>query len=150
MPIQELTSIEIDSLVGTRHAVAGFEYPPNGLQPYYEWLIRTLHLLAESSLGALRVCRDGGSGTSVLIAPGRASISGVVLECAGQTLELAAYNNDTVYLWLFNDAGQAGIGAGLDGIGWPGTAHLKLAEVTIASGQITQILDRRIEHIFSV
>ncbi len=150
MAIQELTSNEIENLVGTRHAVAGFEYPPNGLQPYYEWLIRTLHLLAESSLGALRVCRDSNSDTSVLIAPGRASISGVVLEYAGQTLDLAAYNNDTVYLWLFNNTGQGGIGLGADGDGWPGTTHLKLAEVTITSGQVAQILDRRIDHLFSV
>jgi hypothetical protein len=150
MPIKELTSDEIDSLVGTRHPIAGIEYPPNGLQPYYQWLIRALHLLAESSFGALRVSANDSSDTSVQVAPGRASISDVVLDHPGQTLSLSSYNNDSAYIWLFNSTGTPAIGVGTDAAGWPGTPHLKLAKVTIVAGQITQIVDRRIEQALSV
>ncbi len=150
MPIKELTHDEIESLVGTRHPITGIEYPPNGLQPYYQWLVRTLHLLAEASLGALRISADDSSGTSVQVTPGRASISGVVLDHSGQLLDLSSYNNDTAYIWLFNNSGSPSIGIGTDAAGWPGMSHLKLAEVTIVSGQISQILDRRIEQVLSV
>lgn len=150
MPIKELTHNEVENLVGTRHTITGIEYPPNGLQPYYHWLIRTLHLLAESSLGALRVSADDSSGTSIRVAPGRASISGVVLDHWGQLLDLSSYNNDTAYIWLFNNSGTPSIGVGADASGWPGMSHLKLAEVTMVSGQISHILDRRIEQILSV
>ena len=150
MAIRPLTSDQIDSLVGTRHSTAGIEYPPDGLQPYYEWLVRTLHLLAESSCGSFRVARDEANDTTVRIAPGRAEISGVVLEFAGGSEDLAAYNNDTAYLWLEDNGGSAQVGIGTDANGWPGGAHIKLAEVTLAAGQIDTILDRRFETIFRV
>jgi hypothetical protein len=150
MPIKELTPDQIDALVGTRHPATGIEYPPNGLQPYYHWLLRALHLLAESSLGNLRVAADDTSDTSVVIAPGRATISSVVVDFAGQTSDLSAYNNDTAYIWLFDNTGTAGLGIGTDAAGWPGTPHIKLAEVALAAGVITQILDRRLETVFSV
>ena len=72
MPIQELTSAEIEALVGTRHGVTGVEYPPNGLQPYYQWLMRAVHLLAEAASlsGGLRVSRDTASATRVRRRPG--------------------------------------------------------------------------------
>lgn len=150
MPIKELTYDEVEDLVGTRHPSTGIEYPPNGLQPYYQWLVRTLHLLAESSLGALRITADDSSDTTVRVIPGRASIVGTVLDHPGQLLDLSGYNNDTTYVWLFDNSGSPAIGVGADATGWPVIAHLKLAEVTIVSGQITQILDRRIEQVLSV
>ncbi len=150
MPIQELTPDQIDSLVGTRHPETGIEYPPNGLQPYYHWLIRALHLLAESSLGALRVAEVDSSDTAIQIAPGRVSISGVVLDFAGQVSELAAFNNDTAYISIFNNAGSPGISISADASGWPVGSHIKLAEVTITAGVISNILDRRMETVFSI
>jgi hypothetical protein len=150
MPIQELTSDQIDSLVGTRHPSAGMEYPPNGLQPYYYWLIRALHLLAESSLCAFRVAADDSSGTSIQIAPGRATISGVVLDFLGETNDLSAFNNDTAYVWLRDTAGAPGIGINSDSGGWPVIPHIKLAEVTIVAGVISNVIDRRSETVFSV
>jgi hypothetical protein len=150
MPIKELTPDQIDSLVGTRHPSAGIEYPPNGLQPYYQWLIRALHLLAESSLGALRVAGDDSSDTTITIAPGRVTISGVVLDFTGQTSDLSAFNNDTAYVWLRDNAGSPGIGINGASGGWPVIPHIKLAEVTITAGAITGILDRRTETVFSV
>ena len=150
MSIKELTPDEIDALVGTRHPVTGVEYPPNGLQPYYYWLIRALHLISESSVGALRVAAEATSATAVQVSPGRASISGVVLDYSGETIDLSGFNNDTAYVWLYNNAGSLAIGTATDAAGWPGVTHLKLAEVVIASGEITQIIDRRIDHLFSV
>ncbi len=149
MPIKELTSDEIESLVGKRHASTGIEYPPNGLQPYYEWLVRSLHLLAESSFSALRVSADDASSTGVVVSPGRSNISGVSLGYDGETLDLSTYNNDTAYLWLYDNAGAAQVGMASESSGWPGVAHIKLASVSIAAGEVTQIIDRRIEHVLS-
>jgi len=150
MAIQTLSSEQIDSLVGTRHDTTGFDYPPDGLQPYYEWLVRTLHLLAESSCGSLRVAQDDAGGTTVRIAPGRAEISNIALDYTGGTIDLSSYNNDTAYLWLEDDSGSAHIGVDTDANGWPAGAHIKLAEVTLSAGAITTILDRRFETIFRV
>jgi hypothetical protein len=150
MAIKELTAQAMELLVGTRHASTGFEFPANGLQPYYEWLIRALYLLGESSAGALRVAEDDVNATTVWIAPGRASIAAVTLAYGGGTLELGSYNNDTAYVWLYDDAGNAAIGIGAAAGGWPAGNHIKLAEVTLSSGAITEILDRRFETIFRV
>jgi hypothetical protein len=149
MAIQELSTSEIDALTGTRHALAGFAYPAIGLQPYYEWLVRTLHLLGEASAGGLKVNRDDQSNTGVLVTPGRATLAGVALAYAGETLDLASFNNDTAILWLYDDAGEAAVGVGSDAGGWPVVPHIKLAEVTLAAGQVTDILDRRLESLFS-
>ncbi|MFW6059382.1 MAG: hypothetical protein ACODAQ_04330 [Phycisphaeraceae bacterium] len=150
MPFEQLTSDQIESLVGTRHASTGIEYPPIGLQPYYEWLVRTLHLLTESSCGALRVARDDGNDTTVRIAPGRLSISGAALAYPGGTQDLSAYNNNTALLWLEDDSGSAVLGVDASANGWPVDPHIKLAEVILAEGVITDILDRRFETIFRV
>jgi hypothetical protein len=144
MTIKELTPDQIEQRVGTRHAGTGIEYPPSGLQPYYHWLMRTLHLLAESSAAALRVARDDADATTIRVLPGRASIGGVALAYAGGTVDLAAHNNDTAYVWLEDDGGATVKTAGA-ATGWPATAHIKLAEVTLAGGEITDVLDRRFE-----
>jgi hypothetical protein len=144
MAIEELSSADIEQRVGTRHPRTGLEYPPSGLQPYYQWLMRALHLLAESSAGALRVARDDTSLTTVRVLPGRASIAGVALDYPGGTLDLAALNNDTAYVWLEDDGG-AQVKTATDATGWPSGAHIKLAEVTLSAGEITAVLDRRFE-----
>lgn len=105
MSIQELTSEEITALVGTRHPVVGFEYPVNGLQPYYEWLMRTL--------------------------------------------DLSSYDDATALIWLDTVEDHATVRAGVSNSGWPPYPHIKLAEVTLASGAITAILDRRSESMLS-
>lgn len=149
MTIRDLSSDQITELVGTRHAVTGVEFPPAGLQPYHEWLVRQLHHLAESSAGNLRVVPDDTAQTTVRVMPGRASIGGVALVYGGGAIDLATYNNDTAYLWLEDDSGAASIGIATDAAGWPGSAHIKLAEVTLAAGVIVEILDRRFETMLS-
>ncbi len=150
MTIRDLSSDQITDLVGTRHQTTGVEFPPAGLQPYHEWLVRQLHHLAESSCGALRVVRDDESATTVRVMPGRASVDDAVLAYDGGVFDLAAYNNDAAYLWLEDDSGSASIGIASSGSGWPGGAHLKLAEVTLAAGAISDILDRRFEAVLRV
>ena len=149
MAIRDLTASYIDSLIGTRHTITGFEYPPNGLQPYYQWLVNALHLLAEASAGGLRIDRDEANDTTVNIAPGRAALDGVVLVYSGGISDLATFNNDTVYVWLYDNAGAAAISKGSAVVGWPVTTHIKLAEVSLSAGLIINILDRRHETIFS-
>lgn len=149
MPTSDLSTEALQSLVGTRHATTGIEFPPVGLQPYHDWLIQTLHRLAESSAGALRVSRADDDAT-VHVAPGRASIDDVALQLPETTLNLAAFNNSTALIWLADDSGSATVLAADTGTGWPGTAHLKLAEVTLASGVVTAVLDRRFETVFRV
>ncbi|MEM9914545.1 MAG: hypothetical protein AAF911_06270 [Planctomycetota bacterium] len=150
MPSIDLSPDAIHDLVGTRHNATGIEFPPAGLQPYHDWLIRTLYRLAESSVGAFRVNRASDNATTVHISPGRASIAGVVLTLDEATIDLAAFNNDTAYVWLGDNAGAAQLGNATASAGWPSGAHLKLAEVTLAGGAITTVLDRRLETLFRV
>ncbi len=149
MTIRELASEDIAGLVGTRHPIVGFEYPPNGLQPYYQWLISTLHLLAEAGVGGLRVAQDDISDTNVVVSPGKVTLDGLVLNYSGGNIDLAAFNNDTALLWIYNNTGFAAIGTASTLASWPAYPHIKLAEVSLLAGAITQIQDRRHETILS-
>lgn len=147
MPSSDLTSQDITALVGSTHPVTGVSYPEAGLQPYYEWLIRSLYRLAEASAGDLRVWHDADSATSVWVAPGRCEISGSALAYAGGTVDLATYNNSTALIWVEDNAGSAQIGTADPGSGWPVGDHIKLAEAQLESGEVTLITDRRFETI---
>jgi hypothetical protein len=148
MALRELSASDLQSLVGTRHAATQVEYPPLGLQPYYEWLMRTIEHLAETALPDFKVRRDDASAASIHVMAGRAMVNGVVLSAAGQAIDLAFFDDDITLVWLENDEG-ASIGYGAAEDGWPVTPHLKLAEVTIADGVITLIVDRRIEQVLA-
>jgi len=145
MSIKDLTSTEIASLVGTRHAQTGVEYAEAGRQPWHEWIMRSIHHLSEGAEG-LDVRADS-TAMYVTVTPGRAVIDDVVLVYAGATVNLSSYNNDTAYLWLYDSGGGvAAVGAGTDAAGWPTTtSHIKLAEVTLSAGAVTTIVDRREE-----
>ncbi|MEM1108715.1 MAG: hypothetical protein AAGH99_08500 [Planctomycetota bacterium] len=150
MPSPDLSTDAINALVGTRHPTTGIEFPPSGLQPYHDWLIRTLHRLAESSAGGLRVQRAEGDPVGICIASGRASIAGVALSLEEYSTSLAGFNNDTTLVWLADASGEAEVGTTSVANGWPSSDHLKLAEVSIEAGEITSILDRRFETVFRV
>ena len=135
MPIDPPDSAALALDAGSRHPVTGVLTPDLGMQPYYDWLLESLHLLSESACGQLRVVQDDANSTTVRVMPGRASISDVTLAVNAQTLDLAGHNNDTAYVWLEDDSGSPLIAAGADGDGWPVSAHIKLAEVTLALGE---------------
>ncbi|MEO1235559.1 MAG: hypothetical protein AAFX76_02095 [Planctomycetota bacterium] len=148
MSTSDLTVEQINQLVGTRHPVTGIEFPPSGLQPYHDWLIRTLHRLADSSFGYWRVDRAGVSPTSISVAPGRASIASVAVDSEGTVIDLAGFNNETAFVWLEADGNEALVAAGAASEGWPATAHLALAEVALDGGAIAAIVDRRLDAVF--
>jgi len=147
MPSLDLSSPQIAGLVGDTHPVTGLSYPEAGLQPYYEWLIRSLYRLAESSAGDLRVWHDADDAASVWVAPGRCSIAGQALSYAGGSIDLAAYNNSSALIWIEDNAGSPLIGVADIGAGWPGGDHIKLAEAVLDSGEVTLITDRRFETV---
>ncbi len=144
MGVKDLTKSEAKALEGTRHSVARFEYPAEGLSPYYTWLRNALKHLGDASAGWLRVHKSDAADDQIYVAPGRCVIDGVLLTYAGADVDLAAYQNDTAYVWLYNSGGTATIGTAADGTGWPSDAHIKLAEVTLATS-VSSITDRRNE-----
>ncbi|MEM8737670.1 MAG: hypothetical protein AAGG38_04230 [Planctomycetota bacterium] len=148
MSFLDLDAEQIAALVGTRHGETGVEFPEAGLQPYHDWLIRTLHRLAERSLGALRVERSDTAESAVWVAAGRASLAGEAVVVEARDLDLAAFNNSTAYVWLEAGEGSGEVEAGASEAGWPGGAHLKLAEVVLASGRVESVVDRRLETVF--
>lgn len=150
MSQMELSPQQISDLVGSRHPATGIAFPPAGLQPYHDWLIQTLHRLAEASAGDLRVGRADAPPTAIHLAPGRCSIGGVGLSLAATTIDLATVNNDTALVWVYDDNGNAVASTATAATGWPSAAHLKLAEVTLAGGAVTGILDRRFETVLRV
>ncbi len=145
MPAQDLTSQQIATLVGSSHPVTGLSYPEAGLQPYYQWLIQSLHRLAEASAGDLRVWHDADDAASVWVAPGRCSIASQALAFAGGSIDLGLYNNSTALIWVEDNAGLALIGTADTATGWPAGDHLKLAEAVLDAGEVTLITDRRFE-----
>ncbi|MCE9590161.1 MAG: hypothetical protein K8S99_06520 [Planctomycetes bacterium] len=149
MAFRDLTDEEIDALVGTRHAVTGIEFPPNGLQPYYRWLIRTLYRLSEAAAGGLRVERDDASLTSVRIAPGRASLFDTTLEYTGGVFDLAPFNDNIALIWIEDGGGDATIGGAAASEGWPSTPHVRLAEVVVEGGSVVELRDRRADSMLS-
>ena len=149
MPIAPPTSDALDALVHTRHSITGIEYPPAGLQPYHDWLLQTLHLLAQASAGNLRVTPDADDPLSVWVAPGRASLGGVPLAWPGGSLDLASHHNSTLLIRLEKQGeSPAIVAASLDDPP-PAAPHLTLAEVTLDAGRISRIVDRRFETILS-
>ena len=148
MPIRDPDPTDTQQLIGTRHATTGIEFPPPGLQPYHDWLIRTLAHLADASCGALRVARDADTPTAVVVMPGRATLASTPIDFPGVTLDLAAHNNTAVLLALIVDAGAPAVHVAPLADGWPADPHIKLAQVTLAAGVVTAIVDRRFESIF--
>lgn len=147
MPAQPLGSEQIAALIDTADPRTGVTYPAAGTQPWYEWLVRTVHRLAQASAGDLAVYADEDAASSVFIAPGRCSIDGVALAYPGGSVDLSLYNNATALIYLEDDGGTPAVGLATTLDSWPVGNHLKLAEATLANGQIDAILDRRFETI---
>lgn len=148
MSIRDLSSQEIEQLIGTRHGTTGIEFPPPGLSPYYSWLIRTLHHLAESSVGNLRVTRDEANPTSIHVMPGRATIGGEARAFVGETIDLAQFNNSSVLVSLQADGETCAVQITDETSNWPAPPHIKLARVALAEGKIVAVEDRRMDALF--
>lgn len=101
---------------------------------------RILELLALNA--ELEVYPDTTAATTVGVGAGRRTLGNTALVYAGGTVSLASYNNTTALLWFWNDNGTPRVTAGSS---WPSYPHWKLAEVALAAGAITAILDRRSE-----
>jgi hypothetical protein len=123
---------------------------PTGVQSW--WYLIDLFIRVDrgcAPISAGLVQQDDANATSINLAAGRFSIQGVGLSYAGEVIDLASANNAVSYVWLWNNSGTATIGHALSGTGWPAYSHIKLAEVTLAAGLITVILDRRGEAALS-
>ncbi len=145
MAIKDPSSTTINNtLDGTRHEKTGAKYEAKNTEGWWEWIMSTLYHLGEASAGWLQVREDDSSALAVRVTPGRASFDGAAYSYAGGVVS-GLTNNDTTYIWAEIDGGSLTIDSGIDGSGWPATAHLKLAEVTISAGAISGIVDRRQE-----
>ncbi len=147
-----LTDSAAAALHGTTDADTGVVYPSLGVLNWSGPRARADDRLIAVSLlaNAFRVFEVDGDTDAIGIRAGRAVIAGVVLTYAGADPAIASLtDNDTTYVWLQDNSGSAQISSAIDGTGWPTTPHIKLAEVTVASGAITGIVDRRAESLFN-
>lgn len=159
MAVKQLTDTEANALStgGVTDTDTGVRYPSADADPWLAPIMRTLgRLSAVAQLAAnLRVDEVEGNADAVLVLPGRCTIDGTVYSFAGVDPAVDGLaDNDTTYIWAEDTnpgtpTGTLQINSAIDGTGWPGTNHLKLAEVTMASGEITGIVDRRLDGIFS-
>jgi hypothetical protein len=130
----------------------GVRFPEDGADPWAVPFYRFGHQLAKLTQLAnqCRVYRDDANDTTIGVRAGRAVIAGSVLDYSGETIDLSSYNNDTALVWLEDDGGPT-IKHDTQSNGWPSGDHIKLAEVTVSSGEIglDDIVDRRPEAMLS-
>jgi len=124
----------------------GVEFIPTGRSPYYLEFRKMLQrlLLASGRANDLRVYEDGD--LTVGVRPGRCVIKGQAISFAGSTQQ-ALDNNQTTSIWL-DQTGTLQVGT--SGFPTDRTTFVPLAEVTTATGAITQIEDRRGEAFINV
>ncbi len=136
---------EINALTGLTDTGTGIVYPANGLQPYYLWLMQTIHQLNACTDTNYKTWDSAESDTSVYISQGKCRISGTDLTSLNGTIELAQFNNSTVNIAIIdgNTQGQSGVGIIERNTIWPSIDHFKIAKVTLANGKITNIKDQR-------
>jgi len=147
-----LTDTEAEALLGTTDSVSGIVYPQLAANRWGASFAKMAErIIATSILGNnLRVYKVDGNADAVGIRAGRVTISSVVLSYAGEDPAVDGLaDNDTTYIWIEDVGSVATIDSAIDGTGWPGGAHFKLAEVTMSSGAITTLTDRRTDEIFT-
>jgi len=149
MTVKDLTTAEANALSGTRFPRTGMLAIPAATQPHWTEVIRNLKHLDLASASDLMV-KEEATAANIQVMPGRCQIGGKVLSYAGGTVDLSAYNNDTAYVWAYDNSGTLTISAGTDAVGWPATQHIKLGEVTLSAGEITAVTDRRFDDVLMV
>jgi hypothetical protein len=149
-----LTESQATSLYGTEFAGVGVVLPNATQNNWGADRNRADSRLVDVAMlaNALRVYPVEANVDAVGVRPGRCTINGVVYSFAGTDPAVDAItNNDTTYVWGQDDGGGLlEILSAIDATGWPVTAHIKLAEVTMAAGIITLITDRRAECMLGV
>lgn len=153
MSEKALSDSDANDLEGTTDTSSGFPYPASDADPWLAARNRAdAHLLAVGLRGNdFRVYEVDGNADAVGIRPGRKLFGSTVLIYAGADPAVDSLtDNETTYIWLYNNSGTATIGSAISGTGWPAVPHVKLAEVTLASGVITGIVDRRGEGLSDI
>jgi hypothetical protein len=151
MTIKALSSTALQSLRETRLGATGVFIWSIDAADYDARMMDALHKLDLAAFGHFRVAEDDASATTIRVMPGRmVGITGTAMAYAGGAVDLAAYNNATAFVWMYDNAGAATVGSGVSTSGWPTTPHIPLAEVVLASGVITSILDRRMEFVYQL
>lgn len=147
----KLTDDQAVALSATTDSSTGAVYPSVAVNNWAAAIYRFLHrvLAALNVANALRVYTIDSNADAVGVRPGRIDIAGTVLDYAGADPAVDGLtNNATTYIWIYNSSGSAAVASGASGGGWPTYEHIKLAEVTMASGVITTIVDRRSEAVY--
>lgn len=142
-----LTDSEAAALHGTTDDNTDAAYPSLGLKAWGNARARFDNRLIAAVMlaNACRVFQVDGDTDAIGVRAGRVRLAGQELTYAEQDPAIASLtDNDTTYVWL-EDAGSgaAQVDSAIDATGWPLTPHIKLAEVTVVSGAITAIVDRR-------
>jgi len=134
----ELTSTETDALEGTTDSDAGFVYHALGDSTYnvngtrqVEKLLR----LAKALGNRFRVYQDGAA--TYAVRAGKVEYGDTTLSYAGSTGN-ALTDDDTNYIYLYNNAGTLTLVCNITGFPDPSTTpHLPLATIAIASSAYT-------------
>lgn len=146
-----LTSSESAALHGTTDSVTGVAYPAQ-TENWAGARARADARLIEvaKATNQFRVFEVTDNADAVGVRAGRALIDSEICSYAGEDPAVDSLtDNDTTYIWAESDGSNGiTIDSAIDGTGWPtDVPHIKLAEVTMASGVITGIVDRRPESL---
>lgn len=151
MPEIQIDDDSAYALLGTTDPRTGAIYPTtddiNGWGAEVLRLERLLSL-ATAPASELRVYATDAAADAVGVYAGRRQLGGSALVYAGADPAVSGLTDDaTTCVWLYSNAGTAAIGSGA---GWPAVPHWRLAEVVMADGVITSIVDRRGECVVGV
>lgn len=149
-----LTDDEALALSGATDTVNKAVYPTVGSYDYAATVLRLMQRTLElgGAIGSqFEVGQDDASAVSIYVGAGKTVIGGEYVSYVGEVIDLSGYGNDVVYVWLADDGGgDAEVVTGTEAADWPGTAHVRLAEVTIVDGAISGIVDWRGALLFAV
>lgn len=151
MSEKALTDEQAVALSGTTDATTGVTFPQVASNNWAAAIYRTFQRMIDALLRAndLRVYPVEGNADAVGVRPGRIRFGGTALAYAGADPAVDSLtNNATTYVWAYNNSGVIAISSSTSA--WPAYPHRRLAEVTMASGAITAILDRRSEGLSDV
>ena len=139
-----LTDDQANALAATTDATTGMTFPTANEDPWLAAYNRQLDQVNAVAVRGndFRVYEIADNADAIGVRPGRDLFGSTVLVYAGEEID-GLTDNDTTLVWLYNNAGTATVGTAIDATGWPTIPHRKLAEVTMVSSEITQILDRR-------